>query len=111
MNRTTGTAGHVVKWAMDYTKAKIGATFGATSNISGTAIVGGGDITVADEHMITSLTAIAMTGDTISTVLICRLYRNSSDAADTYAGTAGLLYVDFHFEIDSIGGSADEFTK
>ncbi len=111
VNRTTGTAGHVIKWAMDYTKAKIGGTFPATSNINGTAIVGGGDITVADEHMITSLTAITMTGDTISTVLICRLYRNSSDAADTYAGTAGLLYVDFHYEIDSIGGSADEFTK
>ena len=111
VNRTTGTAGHVVKWAMDYTKAKIGATFGATSNISGTAIVGGGDITVADEHMVTSLTAITMTGDTISTVLVCRAYRNSSDAADTYTGTAGLLYVDFHYEIDSIGGSADEFTK
>ena len=110
-NRTTGTAGQVIRWGLEYTVATIGGTFGATTTIYGTTVVGGADITVANEHFITELDDITMTGNLISTILVCRLFRNSSNAADTYTGTAGLLYVDFHYEIDTIGGSKDEFTK
>jgi hypothetical protein len=110
VNRTAGTAGHVVRWGLEWTKAKIATVFGATTTQYGTTIVASGDITVADSHLITSLGSITMTGDTVSTVLICRLFRNSSDSADTYTGTAGLLYIDFHIELDSFG-SAQEYIK
>jgi len=109
--RTAGTAGHVALWVMDFTMADIGSAFGATTQISGTTLVGGGAITTADAHLITPLASIGMSGQNISTVLVCRLYRHSSDASDTYTGTAGLLYVDFHYEIDTIGGSKEEYTK
>ena len=110
INETAGTAGHVVRWGLEYSKAVIGGTFSTTATtIYGTTIVGGGDITVANEHMITEIDDITMSGDTISTILICRLFRNSSNAADTYTGTAGLLSIDIHVEIDGMG-SKDEFT-
>jgi len=51
-----------------------------------------------------------MTGDELSTVLICRLFRNSSHANDTYGGTAGLLYIDAHYQVDSFG-SDEELVK
>jgi len=109
-NKTTGTAGHVVRWGLEYSKAKIGGTFGASTTVYGTTIAGGGDITVANEHMLTDFDPIDMTGDTVSTVLVCRLFRNSSNAADTYTGTAGLLYIDWHILLDSMG-SKTEFVK
>ena len=107
VNKTAGTAGHVVRWGLEYTVAKIGGTFPAVTTVYGTTIVGGGDITVANEHMITSFDPITMTGNTISTILSCRLFRNSSNAADTYTGTAGVLSIDWHFEIDKIGSSTE----
>ena len=107
VNDTAGTAGQVVRWGLEYTVAKIGATFPAVTTVYATTIVGGGDITVADEHLITSFDPITMTGNTISTILVCRLFRNSSNAADTYSGTAGLLSIDWHFEIDKIGSSTE----
>lgn len=108
LNKTAGTAGQVIRWGLEYSKAKIGATFSTTTTtVYGTTIAGGGDITVANEHMLTDFASIDMTGDTISTVLICRLFRNSSDAADTYAGTAGLLYIDWHVEINSMGSKTE----
>lgn len=106
-NKTAGTAGHVVRWGLEYTVSKIGGTFPATATVYGTTIVGGGDITVANEHMITSFDAITMTGNTISTILSCRLFRNSSNAADTYTGTAGLLSIDWHFEVDKVGSRTE----
>jgi hypothetical protein len=107
VNKATGTAGHVVRWGLEYTKSVIGGTFGASTTVYGTTIAGGGDITVADEHMLTDFASIDMTGDTISTVLVCRLFRNSSNAADTYTGTAGLLYIDWHVELDSMGSKTE----
>lgn len=109
-NRATGTAGHVCRWGLEYTKAKIGATFPATTTVYAATIAGGGDITVANEHMLSSFPSIDMTGDTVSTVLVCRMFRNSSDAADTYTGTAGLLYVDWHVQLDAFG-SRNELSK
>ena len=106
-NKTAGTAGQVIRWGIEYTKAAIGGTFGATTTIYGTTIVGGGDITVANEHLLTDFAGVDMTGDTLSTVIACRLFRNSSNAADTYTGTAGLLYIDWHYEIDALGSKTE----
>jgi hypothetical protein len=43
-------------------------------------------------------------------VLIGRLFRNSAADEDTYTGKAGLLYIDAHYQLNSIG-SNDEYTK
>ncbi len=96
VNKAAGTAGHVVRWGLEYTVANIGSVFPAAATIYGTTIQGGGVITAADSHLITSFDPINMTGGEISRILACRLFRNSSNAADTYTGTAGLLYIDWH---------------
>lgn len=107
-NKTAGTAGQVIRWGIEYTKAVIGGTFSSSpTTVYATTIAGGGDITVANEHMLTDFASIDMTGDTISTVLVCRIFRNSSNAADTYTGTAGLLYLDWHYEIDAMGSKTE----
>ncbi len=104
-----GAAGNVVRWGLEYSKAKIGTAFGASTTIYGTTIVAG-DVTTQYSHCLTEIDDIDMTGDTVSTILACRLFRFSSDAADTLAQTAGLLYVDFHIELDA-AGSRTEFAK
>ncbi len=68
----------------------------------------------ASANMITSLTAndigISGTGKKISSILICRIWRDSSRAADTYAADTGVLSLDFHYEMDTFG-SHSEFVK
>lgn len=43
-------------------------------------------------------------------MLVCGLFRNSSAGTDTYSGEAGLLEIDFHYQIDS-DGSNEEYIK
>mgnify|MGYP001029604194 CR=1 FL=1 len=68
--------------------------------------------TTANEHKVTPFAAISPTTDQdgISSVLIGRLFRASAAAEDTYTGKAGLLYIDAHYQLSSIG-SNDEYTK
>lgn len=64
---------------------------------------------VANTHRISSLTSgsgLDGTGKKISSILICRIWRNSSNAADTYTDDAGLLSLDFHYQIDTVGSRA-----
>jgi len=49
-------------------------------------------------------------GKKISSVLICRIWRDSGNASDTYNEDAGLLFLDFHIQINSFG-SRQEYIK
>jgi hypothetical protein len=112
----SGGANEFVKWGLEYTWANIGANFGNTTIItsdasSGATATTSGDTTLtADEHYITSIGTISGTGKTLSSMLICRLFRNSSHANDDLAQDAYLFEMDFHFEMD-ITGSRQEFIK
>jgi hypothetical protein len=68
----------------------------------------------AKAHSITPLTAsnagINGTGKKISSILICRIWRNSSNSNDTYNADAGLLFLDFHIQVDGYG-SHQEYIK
>ena len=65
-------------------------------------------------HVITPLTTnntgLTATGKTVSSVLICRIWRDSGRAADTYNNNVGLISIDFHFEMDTFG-SRSEYSK
>jgi hypothetical protein len=51
-----------------------------------------------------NFTAIANGSHTISSMLVCRIFRNATDATDdTYDDDAGLLEIDFHYEADMVG--------
>jgi hypothetical protein len=66
---------------------------------------------LADAEAITSFGEIPMAGQTVpSTMLAWRLYRIGGDGADTYAGLARLLELDFHYQKDSLG-TGTEFLK
>jgi len=93
-----------VTWGLEYSWQKIGQVFGATKTSSGTNLLSvnsGLDY----EHLLTPLEPISGSGMNLSSMLVCRLTRSSG----TY-GPAGLLEIDFHYQIDS-DGSNQEFTK
>jgi hypothetical protein len=106
--KTAGTAGQVIRWGLEYSYSTIGGVFSAASTVYATTIVGGGVITAANSHLITDFDAIQLPGCKISTIMVCRLFRSSSNAADTYAGTAGLLYIDWHVQLGR-PGSREEY--
>lgn len=105
--QTSGT-GNVV-WGFEYSWVNYDPTsplaFPNTSILTATTDA----ITAAsvDKHLITgfgSITPNANQGK-ISSILMCRLYRHSSNAADTYTGNAALLSFDLHYEIDALGSA------
>jgi len=107
------------RWGLEYAWKDLGQVFGDTTIIYSdgtnyTDTYPDSDI-VAKKHYISKFSPISpgATADGISSVLIGRLFRNSSDAADTYdaAGAkCGLLYIDAHYQLNSVG-STDEYTK
>lgn len=96
---TDTNTGNVV-WYLEYSWANIGATFGASTTITSTPEAAGGTAWV---HKVANFAAITGTGKTISSMLVCRLYRDPADVNDTYAHPAAFLEFDLHFEIDTVG--------
>jgi len=109
--KTTSAAGNVV-WGMQYKIYSVGDVAGAFSAIVSSSTTAGptADLNTAEQHLITPLGDIDMTGEAISTMLIVRIARLGNDAGDTYGADARLLEFDIHYEVDSLG-SLGEFTK
>lgn len=105
--QTSGT-GNVV-WGFEYSWVNYDPTtpivFPNTSTLTATtdAITSSS----VDKHLITGFSSITPNANQgkISSILMCRLYRNSSNAADTYTGNAALLSFDLHYEIDALGSA------
>ena len=98
-------AGNVV-WEMKYKIASVGEAFPALwTTLTVTDAADGADI-----HQIVGFAEIAMTGKTLSAMMLILISRLGNAVADTYAGTAKLNEFDIHYEIDSLG-SDDEFIK
>ncbi len=99
-----------VTWVLDYTWQKVGEAFVGTSQITGTNVATPNEGNIENyEHIITPIgdNGIDGTGMTLSSMLICKLSRSSSDS---YADDAGLLEIDFHYQIDS-DGSNEQYIK
>ena len=102
----TAGSGNVV-WGLECSTAPLNGTFPATSFSTVTTGAGGTQY----KHQVASLSPdISGSGLGISSVLLCRLYRNGPSGSDTFAGDAALLEIDFHYQMDSIG-SANETSK
>lgn len=114
--RTTAASGNV-EWKFDYSWINYDPAtpeiFPAITTTTVTATSPAGGFT-AKAHTITPLTTanagIDGTGKKISSILICRIWRKADNAADSYAYDAGVLFVDFHIQIDS-WGSKLEYVK
>jgi len=97
-----GTAG-VARWGLEYTWTNIDAAVGGTTTIYVNDTNLGADV-----HHLASFSAITGTGKEISSMLICRLFRNSDDAADTLNGKwIGFLEFDIHYKRDAHGSSQE----
>lgn len=104
------------RWGLEYCMAEIGTTFPDTTIVYAVGNTEADADVKAYHHYVTAFAAITpgASADGISTVLMGRLFRNSSNAADTYnvggGNKCGLLYVDAHVECDALG-SRSEWTK
>lgn len=66
---------------------------------------------IANTHYITKLgVGIDGTGKKISSMLVCRIFRDAASDLDKYPDKAGALEVDFHYEVNTMG-SRLEYTK
>lgn len=106
---STNLTGNVV-WGLEYNWANVGTVLGNTQIIYGSSalsLVGGP--ANEDTHLLTAFAGSGATGGisgtdkTLSSMLICRVFRAVTHADDTYTGTVGLLQIDFHIEYDADG--------
>jgi len=107
---TTGTG--TVRWGFTYTWAFIDAVYGEPATVYGEHTIAENE---QDKHIYTDFdpwltTPTDRPSYKVSSMLVCKLFRNSSHANDTYTGDAALLEVDMHLEIDSLG-SREELVK
>jgi hypothetical protein len=101
-----GNAGNV-EWGLEYSKVSPGGTFGNTTTLP---VIDAADGT-AKKHQIASFAPIDMTGDTVSTMILCRIFRDATDVVnDTYGAEAAALEIDFHYQINTFG-SRQEYIK
>jgi hypothetical protein len=99
-----------VRWGLEYTWAEPDTVFPVTQTVYADTPIDGDIGTTQYDHEITAFAPLSPSSsqDGLSSILICRLFRNSGNAADTYTGKAGLLYIDAHVQIRSFG-SNDEY--
>lgn len=103
------------RWGLEYNWSDIGAVFGDTTIVyAGAKYPTDANVTTS-KHYLSEFSAIAPGASAagLSSVLIGRLFRDSANAGDTYNATGakcGLLYIDAHYEINTIGSRA-ELTK
>ena len=103
------------RWGLEYVWKAPGEVFGDTHTIYAVGNEQGEADLIANKHYITEFSPTTPDGTqtALSSILIGRLFRNSSDAADTYnfgGNKCGLLYIDAHFQLNSLG-STEEYTK
>lgn len=102
---STGASGKTVSWGLEYIWLNIAATAGDTVIVYADDTIQGDAVLVGGKHYMTNFAALTGTGKTISSVLICRIFRDATSAGgtDDYTDEVGLLEVDFHYEIDTAG--------
>jgi len=102
--------GGVIKFYMEYTWAEIGSTGALTPvTISGT-VTRAANAGIAN-NAILSFNSAAITGSKgISSVLMCRIYRDPADTADTFGASVWLKSADVHIPKDT-QGSRQEYIK
>jgi len=98
-----------VVWGLEYTWANPLAVFGDTNIIYTSGTVQDAPITEG-RHLLSEFQSMTDADKGLSSMMVCRLFRASTDVTDTYDDDAGLLEFDIHFQIDSTG-SDTEYTK
>lgn len=92
-------------WGIEYTIANQGDTFPATSTVTA-RYHKPAETQVPDRHYVTPFDPIAGSGEKMGVVIVGRLFRDGADDNDRMKGDAGLLMLEFIFEMDSIGSES-----
>lgn len=95
---TTANTGNV-KWQLEVTIADGNGTFGAPTTLDVTAAAGG----TAWVHKLSAFPDVSGTGYHIGAIGVFRLFRNPSDAADTYPDDAVVMSIGVHYQRDTPG--------
>jgi len=109
-----GAAGEFVKWGLEYAWINIDGTVGnstiitSAADAAATATTSEDGTLVADKHYMTEIGTISGSGKTISSMLMCRVFRNSSHGDDDLAQDAIAHEVDFHYQIDTMGSRSED---
>jgi hypothetical protein len=104
-------SGTNVVWGLEYSVVAIGSNFPTTSTLTANSVIASiGTPSGTGQHLITAFNPISGTNLTISTVIICRVYRAATDVNDTFANETGILGIEFHYERDT-EGSRTQYTK
>ena len=102
---TTATTNVVCRWWLEYSWANIGSTLSAPTTVYASTAYPGTTVLEAKKHYITSFAEIAPTTnqDSFSSMMLCRLFRDSTVAADNMDSFANLLEFDIHFSVKKLG--------
>lgn len=98
-----------IKFGLEYEWSAIGDTgASSTTTIYGT-ITRAANAGIA-KNIVLEFTDISATGKGISSILMCRLFRDPADAGDTFGASVWLMMADVHIEKDMLG-SRQEYVK
>lgn len=100
------TSTNVVRWGLEFTVANYQDAFPTTTISYVNAVASG----TPYEHQIAKFNAIDASNISISSVILCRLFRDATNAADTFTTDAAALSVDFHVQLNT-RGSEQEYKK
>jgi hypothetical protein len=100
------------RWGIEYTWVEVDGTYGDTTTVYAVGNTGSDANVVAGKHYVTDFGEFTPTAsqDGLSSICVARLFRDSANVADTYdvAGNkCGLLFVDTHYQRNSIGSSTE----
>lgn len=101
----TNTVGQAAKFGLEYTWANQNALFNPPSTVYRVLTSTNND---ASYHYWVGFPAISGVGKTLGSMLVCRVFRNSSSADDTYigGGYVALLGVDMTCEVNTLGSTS-----
>lgn len=88
---------------IEYSWANMDAVFGTTTVLSQTHTFGASDDYL---HSVLELGAITGTSKTVSSMLLCRVFRDADAGGDLYSDDVFITEVDFHYQIDAPGSAA-----
>ena len=102
-------ANQEVEWGLEYVWVDISEDPAAnTTLIYGSTHTPADANVAADRHYLTEIGVLTGTGYKISSILMCRLFRNADGANDDYEDDVGLLSVDFHVPINTLGSRTED---
>lgn len=100
--KTTSAAGNV-RWKLRRRNASVGAVIDAAWTDDASVTLTTTDNNLADEHLITEFTSLAVGSLRPGDSLLFHIERDAADAADTYAADARLLGVDVIYYAELLG--------